>query len=60
MFKTYIDLKTSLSKLGVKMACTDVANFSRIHDTIPLKIDQIKQTTFVTVDERATLTAAET
>ena len=55
-----IDLKPLLNKLGIQKAFTDAANFSGIHETVGSKIDQIKQKTFIAVDEDGTEAAAAT
>ncbi|XP_075242369.1 uncharacterized protein LOC142337148 [Convolutriloba macropyga] len=55
-----IKLNPLLQQLGIQSAFTNDANFSGIHETIPTKIGQIKQKTFIAVDEEGTEAAAVT
>ena len=55
-----IDLKPLLIKLGVERAYTYAANFSGIRDNIPIRIDNVTQKAFLSVDEEGVEAAAAT
>lgn len=58
-FEGEYDLKSTLMEMGVKNAFTENANFKNISNT-KLYISDIKQSTFVAVDEKGTEAAAVT
>jgi serpin B len=53
-------LNDALSKLGLGIAFTGSANFSKINPKVPLNISVVKQKTFVEVNELGTEAAAAT
>lgn len=57
---TETELTGVLKKLGMPIAFSDAANFSRITTAVPLKIDFVKHAADFTVDEAGTVAAAAT
>jgi len=53
-------MNNDLANLGLGIAFTDSANFSNINPTAPLLITQVKQKTYINVDEEGTEAAAAT
>lgn len=53
-------LNEDLSKLGLGIAFTGSANFSKINPKVPLNISEVKQKTFIEVNEEGTEAAAVT
>ncbi|MEK5391557.1 serpin family protein [Margalitia sp. FSL K6-0131] len=60
-FEHEIELNDTLEKLGMKSAFTSDANFSKmVKETIPIQISEVKQKTFIDVNEKGTEAAAAT
>lgn len=59
-FEYNIKLNDCLSNLGMDMAFTDAADFSRIRSAGELRIDEVKHKTFIEVNEEGTEAAAAT
>jgi serpin B len=58
--KTEAELTDALKKLGMPVAFSEAADFSRITPAVPLKIDFVKHAADFTVDEEGTVAAAAT
>ncbi|XP_028982353.1 uncharacterized protein LOC107043756 [Diachasma alloeum] len=55
-----LELEGALSKMGVKTAFTDAANFTGITDAPPLKVSKVIQKAFIEVNEAGTEAGAVT
>ncbi len=59
-FKYEKSLKQILSDIGMGIAFSDMANFSKINSSADLKISEVKHKTYIDVDEQGTEAAAVT
>ncbi|MFI5139571.1 MAG: serpin family protein [Sphingobacteriales bacterium] len=59
-FSYSVTLNNALTNLGLGIAFTDIADFSLINATVPLKISEVKHKAFVETDESGTTAAAAT
>lgn len=58
--RSAMDLTDTLKAAGMPTAFTDAADFSGITGKVPLRIDSVRHSTFVRVDEKGTEAAAAT